>query len=224
VLRPLFSSSSLVQPSPLVTRQKMSSSLMAVLSATMTTEAGFWPLLYFLYAAALCRGWFSQSVQRALCRNAFKKEGIYWGVVTSIFRLVMSIVFATTRHFPSSAALILLHFRRLPQNVQTVVCSAYSESRYYWGAVTLLFRLGMSIMFTTLRDTPSTAALLQCFLCMAMIMLLMHQKPYCHAATYLFDIFCHAILVVQFGLMAIGTVSDSLGLVPQQQPILWHFE
>ena len=107
-----------------------------------------------------------------------------------------------------------LHFRRLPQNVQKVVCGAYSESRYYWGAVTLLFRLVMSIMFTTIRDTPSTAALLQCFLCVAMIMLLMHQKPYCHAATYFFDIFCHAILVVQFGLMAIGTVSDSLGLVP----------
>jgi hypothetical protein len=107
-----------------------------------------------------------------------------------------------------------LHFRLLPQHVQMVVCSAYSESRYYWGAVTLLFRLAMSILFTTIRDTPSTAALIQCFLCVAMIMLLMHQKPYCHAATYLFEILCHAILVVQFGLVAIGTVSDSLGLVP----------
>jgi hypothetical protein len=114
-----------------------------------------------------------------------------------------------------------LHLRRLPQNAQTMVCSAYSESRHYWGAVTLLFRLVMSIMFTTIRDTPSTAALLQCFLCMAMIMLLMHQKPYCHAATYLFDIFCHAILVVQFGLMAIGTVSDSLGLVPSNNNLYY---
>jgi hypothetical protein len=49
----------------------------------------------------------------------------------------------------------------------------------------------------------------------------MHQKPYCHAATYLFDIFCHAILVVQFGLMAIGTVSDSLGLVPSNNNLYY---
>jgi hypothetical protein len=114
-----------------------------------------------------------------------------------------------------------LHFKWLPQNVQMVVCSAYSESRYYWGAVTLLFRLAMSIMFTTIRDTPSIAALIQCFLCVAMIMLLMHQKPYCRAATYLFEILCHTILVVQFGLVAIGTVSDSLGLVPSNNNLYY---
>jgi hypothetical protein len=114
-----------------------------------------------------------------------------------------------------------LHSRRLPPNVQVVVCGAYSESRYYWGAVTLLFRLAMSIMFTTIRDTPSTVALIQCFFCVAMIMLLMHQRPYRHAATYLFDIFCHAVLVVQFGLMVMGTVSDSLGLVPSSNNLYY---
>jgi hypothetical protein len=110
----------------------------------------------------------------------------------------------------------VLHFRWLPPNVQKAVCSAYSESRFYWGAVTLLFRLGMSMAFTTIRDIPSTAALIQCFLCVAIIIALMHQKPYCHAATYVFDILCHAILVVQFGLVVIGTVSDSLGFVPSK--------
>jgi hypothetical protein len=110
----------------------------------------------------------------------------------------------------------VLYFRWLPQNVHKAVCGAYSESRFYWGAVTLLFRLAMSIVFTTIRDIPSTAALIQCFLCVAIIMSLMHQKPYHHAATYLFDILCHAILVVQFGLVAIGTVSDSLGFLPSK--------
>jgi hypothetical protein len=109
-----------------------------------------------------------------------------------------------------------LYLRWLPQNVHTAVCGAYSESRFYWGAVTLLFRLAMSIVFTTVRVIPSTAALIQCFLCVAIIMSLMHQKPYVHAATYLFDILCHAILVVQFGLVVIGTVSDSLGFVPSE--------
>jgi len=109
-----------------------------------------------------------------------------------------------------------LHFRWLPQNVQKSVCGAYSESRFYWGAVTLLFRLAMSTVFTTIRTAPSTAALIRCFLCMAIIILIMHQKPYCHASTYLFDILCHAILVVLFGLVAIETVSDSLGFVPSE--------
>jgi hypothetical protein len=52
-------------------------------------------------------------------------------------------------------------------------------------------------------------------------MLLMHQKPYCRAATYLFEILCHTILVVQFGLVAIGTVSDSLGLVPSNNNLYY---
>jgi hypothetical protein len=117
--------------------------------------------------------------------------------------------------FPFMFAAVL-YFRWLPENALKAVCGAYSESRFYWGAVTLLFRLAMSIVFTTIRVIPSTAALIQCFLCVAIIMLLMHQKPYVHAATYLFDILCHAILVVQFGLVAIGTVSDSLGFVPSE--------
>jgi hypothetical protein len=112
-----------------------------------------------------------------------------------------------------------LHFRILPHNVQKAVCAAYLQSRFYWGAVTLLFRLAMSIVFTNIRDIPSTAALIQCFLCVTIIMLLMHQKPYCHAATNVFDVFCHAILVVQFGLVVIGTVSDSLGFVPGKDNI-----
>jgi hypothetical protein len=103
--------------------------------------------------------------------------------------------------------------------VQKAVCAAYLQSRFYWGAVTLLFRLAMSIVFTNIRDIPSTAALIQCFLCVTIIMLLMHQKPYCHAATNVFDVFCHAILVVQFGLVVIGTVSDSLGFVPGKDNI-----
>jgi hypothetical protein len=120
--------------------------------------AVFLCLFPFLYAAALCRGWLSQSVQRALC-SAFKKEGIYWGVVTSIFRLVMSIVFATT------------------------------------------------------RDFPSTAALIQSFLCVAVLILLTFQKPYRDDKyTYNFDILCYVILIFQFGFAVLVSVSESLGV------------
>jgi hypothetical protein len=109
-----------------------------------------------------------------------------------------------------------LRSKRLPQNVRTSLCGAYSESRFYWSAVTLIFRLAMSIVYTTIRSTPSTAALIQSFLCVAMLVLLVRQKPHRSAATHLFDILCHAILIIQYGLVGIGTVPDSLGFVPRQ--------
>jgi hypothetical protein len=111
---------------------------------------------------------------------------------------------------------VALRSKWLPQKVQTAVCGAYSDSRFYWGAVTLVFRLGMSIVFSTIRSIPSSSALIQCFLCVSMLVLLVRQKPYCSTYTHLFDVMCHAILVVQFGLVAIGTVSESLGFVPSE--------
>jgi hypothetical protein len=107
-----------------------------------------------------------------------------------------------------------LFSKRLPQNVQNAACGAYSESCFYWGAVTLTFRLVMSIVFTTIRTIPSTAALIQCLLCVAILALLLRQKPYRRASTYIFDILCYAILIIQFILLAVGTVSESLGILP----------
>jgi hypothetical protein len=115
-------------------------------------------LFPFLYAAALRRGWLSQSVQMAVCGAFNKEEGIYWGVVTSIFRLVMSMI------------------------------------------------------FTTIRDVPSTAALIQLFLCVAILILMMYQNPYREATTYRFDILCYAVLTIQFGLTVLVSVSQSLGV------------
>jgi hypothetical protein len=111
---------------------------------------------------------------------------------------------------------IALRSKWLPQKVQNAVCGAYSDSCFYWGAVTLVFRLGMSIVFTTIRSIPSSSALIQCFLCVAMLVLLVREKPYRSAYTHFFDVMCHAILVVQYGLVAIGTVSESLGFVPSE--------
>jgi hypothetical protein len=107
-----------------------------------------------------------------------------------------------------------LRSKRFPQNVQTALCGAYSESRFYWGAITLFFRLAMSIVFATIRDFPSTAALTQCFFCSTMLVLLVYMKPHHHEPTNFFDIMCHAILTIQFALVAIGTVSESLGFTP----------
>jgi hypothetical protein len=107
-----------------------------------------------------------------------------------------------------------LRWKRLPHNVRAAVCSAYSESRFYWGAVTLFFRLVMSVVFATIREYPSTAALVQSFLCVAMLILLMHLRPYHYAPTYCLDVLCYASLIVQFMLEILVRDSDSLGVVP----------
>jgi hypothetical protein len=107
-----------------------------------------------------------------------------------------------------------LRWKRLPHNVRAAVCSAYSESRFYWGAVTLFFRLVMSIVFATLREFPSTAALVQLFMCVSMLTLLMYQKPYRAASTYHLDVLCYVSLVMQFALEVLVRDSDSLGVSP----------
>jgi hypothetical protein len=107
-----------------------------------------------------------------------------------------------------------LRWKRLPHNVRAAVCSAYSESRFYWGAVTLFFRLVMSIVFATLREFPSTAALVQLFMCVSMLTLLMYQKPYRAASTYHLDVLCYVSLAMQFVLEVLVRDSDSLGVSP----------
>jgi hypothetical protein len=107
-----------------------------------------------------------------------------------------------------------LRWKRLPQDVRAAVCSAYSESRFYWGAVTLFFRFVMSIAFATLREFPSSAALVQLFMCVSMLTLLMYQKPYRAASTYHLDVLCYVSLVMQFALEVLVRDSDSLGVIP----------
>jgi len=92
------------------------------------------------------------------------------------------------------------------------VCSAYSESKYYWGAVTLAFRLVMSVVYASVREFPSIAALVQLFLCVSMLVILMHLKPYRQSFTYYFDVLCYLCLITQFGLEVLVRASESLGI------------
>ena len=43
---------------------------------------------------------------------------------------------------------------KIPAKAKAVACSAYTDSRYYWGAITLLFRLVMTILQATVREFP----------------------------------------------------------------------
>jgi hypothetical protein len=106
-----------------------------------------------------------------------------------------------------------LRWKLLPDAVRAAVCSAYRNERFYWGAVTLFFRLVMSIVFATI-EYPSTAAIVQLFLCVAMLILLTYQKPYHARSTHHLDVFCHGSLIMQFALEVLVRDSDSLGVLP----------
>ena len=115
--------------------------------------------------------------------------------------------------FPILYAAALRHKEKcLSDSVQRALCGAFKKQGSYWGVVTSIFRLVMSIVFATIRDFPSTAALIQLFLCVAVLILLTYQKPYDDKYTYNFDILCHAILIFQFGFAVLVSVSESLGV------------
>jgi hypothetical protein len=103
-----------------------------------------------------------------------------------------------------------LRWKRLPHNIRAAICSPFLETRFYWIAVTLLFRFLMSIASAINPSSPIAAAVIQSVLSVAMLIILTHQKPYCHAFTYYFDVFCHFFLVVQFVLACLLNLANSL--------------
>ncbi len=105
-----------------------------------------------------------------------------------------------------------LRWKLLPPDTRSIVCSAFLEAKYYWGAVTLAFRLVLSIISALLEESPSTSALVRSFVCLAMLMLLTNQKPYRLSTTYYFDVLCYFCLIVQFSLEVLVRASESLGL------------
>jgi len=105
-----------------------------------------------------------------------------------------------------------LRWKLLPTKVRTVVCCAYTDSKYYWGTVTLLFRMIMTILNTTIHGLPSVSALALSFCTVGMLMLIMLLRPYAHLRTYYMDLVCYACLVVLFGLESLAQSSQSLGV------------
>jgi hypothetical protein len=106
----------------------------------------------------------------------------------------------------------MLRFDKIPEPVKSAVCSAYTDSEYYWGALSLLVRFVMTVVSATAREFPSITALalLICSLCMFGLLIML--RPYAQQRTYYMDIFCYACLIVQFALQSIVRNSESLGV------------
>ena len=101
---------------------------------------------------------------------------------------------------------------KISKAAKSAVCSAYTDSEYYWGALSLLVRFVMTVVFATAREFPSITALalLICSLCMFGLLIML--RPYAEQRTYYMDVFCYACLVIQFALQSIVRASESLGI------------
>jgi hypothetical protein len=106
----------------------------------------------------------------------------------------------------------LLKFGKIPATTKTTICSAYTDSRYYWGAATLLFRFLMTVLFATAREFPSITALAMLICSICMLVLMISLRPYVEQRTYYMDTFCYFCLIIQFVLQGLIRNSESLGV------------
>jgi hypothetical protein len=121
--------------------------------------------------------------------------------------------------FPVALATALLR-DKLPASARAAVCRAFSERMFYWGAVTLEFRLLMSLTQFLRVDYPSLLAFVRSFLALCMLMLLGHTRPYTCQTTFWVDVICYVCLIAQFGLQALVESFDVFGAAPSSTALL----
>ena len=105
---------------------------------------------------------------------------------------------------------------KLPEQARCAVCRAYTERLFYWGAVTLAFRLLMFITPLIVNvQYPNVSAFVHLVLSGIMFCLLMHHRPYVAVHTFWIDVCCYLCLIAQFGLQTISSTRDALGTLQQ---------
>jgi hypothetical protein len=105
---------------------------------------------------------------------------------------------------------------KLSEQARRAVCRAYTERLFYWGAVTLGFRLLMFITPLIVNvQYPNVSAFAHLVLSVIMFCLLMHHRPYVSVHTFWIDACCYMCLIAQFGLQTISSTRDALGTLQQ---------
>jgi hypothetical protein len=106
-------------------------------------------------------------------------------------------------------------------SARAAVCHAYTAPMFYWGAVTLGFRLMISVTEFLQVKYPNLLAFLRSFLCVGMLFLLVHLRPYVHAVTFWVDVVCYVCLIAQFGLQTMFADRDYLGFPPSPDQVAY---
>jgi hypothetical protein len=126
-----------------------------------------------------------------------------WKVLTSVVVLLCL--------FPAAFA-AALQKKKLPNDAQAAVCHAFTASSFYWGAVTLGFRLLISVSEFLQVEFPNLLAVVRLFLSTFMLLLLLYLRPYVHLHTFWVDVVCYLCLIAQFALQIMAADRDYLGV------------
>jgi hypothetical protein len=96
--------------------------------------------------------------------------------------------------------LVALWRNMLPGNARSVVCRAFTERVFYWPALTLGFRLLISVVQFAQSVNPIVVAFLRTLFSLSMSILLTNLRPHVFDYAYWMDVSCYSCLVLQFSL------------------------
>jgi hypothetical protein len=113
--------------------------------------------------------------------------------------------------FPAMFA-AALRLKKLPQSARDAVCGKFTEPVFYWGAVTLFFRLLVSVTQFLEVEFPNFLAFVRSFLSTGIFFLLVNLRPYVDERTFWVDVVCYACLIAQFGLQVFAADREFLGV------------
>jgi hypothetical protein len=107
---------------------------------------------------------------------------------------------------------VALHRDTLPQGAREAVCSKFTSPMSHWAAVTLSFRLLISVTQFFRVDYPNMMAFVRLILSISVLFLLVILRPYVHIRTHWVDVACYVCLIAQFGLQIIPATRQYLGV------------
>jgi hypothetical protein len=105
-----------------------------------------------------------------------------------------------------------LRLKKLPNSARDAVCGKFTEPAFYWGAVTLSFRLLISATQFLRVDFPNLLAFVRSFLSTGAVILLVNLRPYVDERAFWVDLVCYICLIAQFGLQGFAANRDYLAV------------
>jgi hypothetical protein len=126
-----------------------------------------------------------------------------WGVLVFVAALLFL--------FPAAFAAALRLKKRF-RTARDAVSGKYTGPMYYWGSVTLSFRLLISAAQFLRVDYPNALAFTRMLMSVGVFSLLLYKRPYVYQRTFWVDVACYLCLIAQFGMQTFATTRDFLGV------------
>ena len=124
-----------------------------------------------------------------------------------ILVFVAALLFMFTAAFAAA-----LRLKQFPPRSREAFCGKYRRPVFYWGAVTLSFRLLISVAQFLEVDFPNLMAFICSSLSIGVLVLLVSLCPYVHTRSFWVDVACYVCLIAQFGLQGFAANRDFLGV------------